>query len=294
MPTENDEGDLLPDFSLDANNEEKYKNSISHILSKQCSEIKSTIEETAIQPLQNMSRRRLRELISKQNNETLAFLSRPDKTPNVLGFADMIFRKYGHEPPTFKLAKTSITTDLNLDTTIDKSVADFDEGLKKINGTGFNDFLVQIRWIFNMYKSLGEEVLRLEAILTQKAEMLDRLNNRLPLITGLGTNDALPGLLDAFSKYAEEVYQSSKMEDTYKELIEVYKKWHLCREIISLQNFVKDESHEPICPICLTDPITQAVIPCGHTFCSNCSKKLNMSCSICRGIVRERIRLYFS
>ena len=116
----------------------------------------------------------------------------------------------------------------------------------------------------------------------------------MPIITSLGANSALPGLIDAFGKYAEEIYNSSKIETTYKDLVGVYKKWNLCREIITLQNFVKEDIREPTCAICLIEPITQAVIPCGHTFCSNCSKKLHMSCGICRGLVRERIRLYFS
>jgi len=37
-----------------------------------------------------------------------------------------------------------------------------------------------------------------------------------------------------------------------------------------------------------------AIVPCGHTFCGGCAKKQNTNCYICRGQIRERIKLYFT
>jgi hypothetical protein len=74
----------------------------------------------------------------------------------------------------------------------------------------------------------------------------------------------------------------------------MYKKWNICRQIISLQNSIKEKNNEPQCAICLSEPISYTIVPCGHTFCSVCSKKQNTTCYICRGIIRERVKLFFT
>ncbi|NBP57196.1 hypothetical protein EBU71_11820, partial [bacterium] len=107
-------------------------------------------------------------------------------------------------------------------------------------------------------------------------------------------NEVLPELIDSFSKYATKIYESSQFEENYKELVEAYKKWNICRQIISNQLLLKSEKSEPQCSICLLEPVSSVIVPCGHTFCTNCSKKQNTTCFICRGKIRERVKLYFT
>ncbi len=293
---EGGDGDTIPDFSLDTPVPGKYKATISNILSKHCSEVKNSSDEI-VQPITSVSKKKLKELIGKHNNELFSFMARPDKTPSMIGLAETIFRRYGHEVPSIKGNNANtILRDLNLDASMCSVVASFDEGLKKARTgeSGLDDYLKQTRWIFNQYKNIGEEVLRLETVLFQKIDMLDKLNSRTPMITSLANNDVLPELIDTFAKYADSVYSSTKIEETYKELVEAYKKWNICRQIISLNSNFKNESHDPQCAICLTDPVTTAIVPCGHTFCGNCVKKQNTTCYICRGTIRERIKLFFT
>jgi hypothetical protein len=224
-------------------------------------------------------------------------MAKPDKTPQIIGIAETIFRRYGHEIPTMKGHTTgSILRDLNLDVSLDETVAIFDEGLKKNRtvGGGLEEFMKQTRWIFNQYKNIGEEILRLETNLYQKVDILDKLNSRTPIITSLSNNDVLPELIDTFTKYADTVYKSTNIEENYKELVEEYKKWNICRQIISFNSNFRNETNDPQCAICLTDPITTAIVPCGHTFCGNCVKKQNTTCYICRGTIRERLKLFFT
>ena len=269
----------------------KFKTTVTNILSSHCCEIK-TVSDDIVQQI-NVSKKKLKELITKHNNEIFSFMSRPDKTPHIIGVAETIFRRYGHEVPSIK-GRINILKDLNLDASMNSVVCEFDENLRKIGGSGLEDFTKQMRWIFNQYRNIGEEILRQETVLHQKLELLDRLNNRMPLITGLTTNDVLPELIDTFSKYAESVYSTCKIDVMYLDLIELYKKWNICRQIISLQHNIKNNVNEPQCSICLTESISYAIVPCGHTFCSICSKKQNTNCYICRGNIRERIKLFFT
>ena len=292
---ENGDGTSIVDFTLDTNVPGKYKATISNILSKHCAEVKNTSEEVT-QAITTVSKKKLKELIIKHNNELFSFMARPDKTPNMIGLAETIFRRYGHDIPTIKGSNSNtIIRDLNLDASMCTVVSSFDEGLKKLKGEGgLDDFLKQTRWIFNQYKNIGEEVLRLETTLYQKIDLLDKLNNRMPMITSLGTNELLPDLIDSFRKYADSMYQSTQIEDNYKELVEGYKKWNICRQIITQYNNFKSDTQDPMCAICLTEPVSTAIVPCGHTFCNSCIKKQNTTCYMCRGTIRERIKLFFT
>jgi hypothetical protein len=272
----------------------KYKSTVTTILSKHCLEMKSTIDDIAYTHTQ-ASKKKLKELINKHNNELFLFMMHPEKLPQMITSADAIFRKYGREPPTIKGHTTQqLLKDLNLDVSMNRVIAELNEGLHKLRGEGkIEDFMKQLRWIFHQYRAIGEEVIRLETNLFQKIEMLDKLHNRIPLVTGLSNNEALPELIEAFTKYTKQIYNSSQFEDIYKALVEEYKKWNICRQVISASNLLK-ASTEPQCTICLLEPISYAIVPCGHTFCGNCTKKQNTTCYICRGQIRERMKLYFT
>jgi hypothetical protein len=300
-----EEGDNIPEISLDNSGVPgKYTATVTNILSKHLAEVKTTSDEI-IQPIASISKKKLKELITKHNNELFSFMARPDRTPHTLGIAETLFRRYGHEIPTIKGNNpNSILKDLNLNVSNCEATAFFDEGLKKMkiaNGLeenltngGINDFLQQMRWIYNQYKIIGEEVLRLETVLHEKMDVLDKLHNRVSLITSLKPNDALPELIESFTKYTDTVFNTIKIEDTYKEFVEAYKKWNICRQIIVMNSNFKTDLSEPQCSICLSDSVSHAIVPCGHTFCASCVKKQNTTCYICRGTIRERIKLFFT
>ena len=283
------EEEIIPDLTLDTL-PGKYRSTMTNILSKQCTEIRLLSEEL-IQTSSHLSKKKLKDLITKHNNEIFSFMG--DKTPHVQGLAETIFRKYGREIPTIK--STSITQDLNVDVSLDSTLLEFnDELIKNRSTNGVMDFVSQSRWLTAQYKNMGEEVLRLETNLFQKIDLLDKLQQRIPIITGLPQNDAFPELVESFSKYAESVYQSAKFEENYIELVKAYKKWNICRQMLSVQSMMRQDGNEPQCSICLLEPISYTIVPCGHTFCGGCSKKQNTTCFICRGTIRERVKLFFA
>jgi Zinc finger, C3HC4 type (RING finger) len=290
------EEDSLPAISLDGSVPGIYKSTVSNILSKHCMEVKLVSEES-VQTSAHISKKKLKDLIAKHNNEIFSFMENPEKSPNILGTAETIFRRYGHELPSIRgTNRVAMLKELHLNAEVEEALIEFNEGLKKNmeSGGGVEDFVRQMRWLITQYKNKGEEVLRLETNLFQKIDMLDKVNSRLPMITSLAQNDELGNVIDAFSKYAENVYQTAHFEENYKDLVQAYKKWSVCRQLLSFQNMLRCDGSEPACSICLLEPISAAIVPCGHTFCGNCSKKQNTTCFICRGQIRERIKLYFA
>jgi hypothetical protein len=276
-----------------------YTITVNNILSRHSGEIRAAAEQS-MQPLHQIGRKKIKELVARQNNTLFAFLQNPERTPSTLGLAETLFRRYGHEAPQYR-GGSSISRELNVDVSMAGALHDIQTRLAAVTGeadpsgnTVLSTLSHQLRWIFLQYKATGEEVQRLEALLQQKTEMLDKLQKRLPLIMNLTANNAYPPLLDAFNAYLEQAFQGSQIENTYRELVEAYKKWQVLRELVSLPAIANHSgAQEPTCTVCLTDPITHAIAPCGHTFCTQCVRRMAHQCYVCRGQAREKLKLYF-
>jgi len=270
----------------------KYKSTFTQILSQHGTEIKRVSEER-LPTLSHLSKKKLKDLIVKQNNETMAFLS--GAVPSMMGRAEALFARYGHEIPCLQARVPVLVSELHLDSSLEPILTEYNEMMSRIQEQRpLDTYVSQLRWWAGQYKTVGEEVLRLETTLFQKIEMLDKLQARLPLLTQLEDNEALPDVLDSFAVYAEKIYQSSQLEENYKELVTAYKKWNVCRQLMMIPMTLKPQTSEPACSICVTEPITSVMVPCGHTFCTVCSRRQNTTCFICRGTIRERVKLFFT
>ena len=283
------------DFGFLSGNTSSYTSTTQNILNRQNSEIRANTD-VIMQPLHQVARKRVRELIVKHNNQLLKFLIPDPSKTSEIKTAEDIFNKFGRDLPMGQRISTQISQELNLDCSMNSALEELEAGMSKAcTATSPALLLVQqVKWAFTQYKSVGEDVMRLEALIIQKTGVLDRLAERQNLVLNLKTNEALPALIDAFGIYMGEIFDESNFETTYRELAEAYKKWNLLRDIISLHQSVSTDTHEPLCAICLTEPVTHTVAPCGHTFCNGCVRRLNVTCYLCRGAVRERIKLFFT
>lgn len=268
-----------------------YSSSLGTIFSRHTAEIRS-VAEPLLQPLHQISKRRIRDMIVRQNNELFQFMQHPTRSPSSLGIAEAIFRKYSHEVPVTNRFH-AISRELHLDTSLNPVVQEIETS---ISGESFSlsALSLQLKQVFVLYRQAGEEVIRLEAQVSQKADMLDKLQQRIPLLTTLTANEALNPLLVSFETYMKEVFASAKFEDTYQELVAAYKKWYLLREVVAFQQLANPGTSEPLCGICIAEPISHCVAPCGHTFCAGCIRRMNLTCYLCRGVVKDRIKLFLT
>lgn len=266
-----------------------------------------------VQPLHVISRKRLREIISQGNNSLLGFLRRSDRTPmfgavstSAQNFGDFLLKKYGSEIGNLKYLNNgkeqNYLKDVNIDLNIKNAVAEINCGLIQKGESNIDAFIQQIRWVSEELRIVSDNILRLENLIQKKMESIDLIASRSNFLCSLRPNDGLSGLLDAFGTYIEKAYEANKIEDDFKELLETYKKWIVLKDIVSLQKTVdiacsqskSGASNEPMCSICLTDGISHTIVPCGHTFCQGCIKKQTLTCYICRGTIRDRIKIFFT
>ena len=291
-----DEDDDTPMLNLAIDNIRggEYTSVVNNIFNHQTSNIRHSVDGV-VQSLQQISKRRLRELMLKQNNELFTFLQHPYKTPSHFGIAEMLCRKYGCGviPRVYK-SDNDISRELNVDSSMNTIVNDVSTDILKHGKSSLSELSEQLKFICNQYLFFGEEMVRLEGILIKKLNVLDNLNKKVPLLTSLHDNVFLQELIDTFEKYVKQEFADLTIENTYKELVAAYKKWYLFKEIIALQmRFTCSDSNTPICSICLSEPVSHAIVPCGHTMCGTCAKQVTTTCYICRGAVRERVRLFF-
>ena len=114
------------------------------------------------------------------------------------------------------------------------------------------------------------------------------------MLTNLSRNEHYDSLMQSMEKYIETTFNENNIEEDYNAVIEEYRKFIELRDVIKTIRTVDVSEKEPLCSICFDDTIQFAFVPCGHTFCNNCTKKQVLSCSICRGMVREIVKLYFT
>lgn len=62
----------------------------------------------------------------------------------------------------------------------------------------------------------------------------------------------------------------------------------------TIQRKIDSEDDPNVCKICMNQPITTCVVPCGHLFCGSCADlTLNNRCHICRLEVQRTQLVYF-
>ena len=86
-------------------------------------------------------------------------------------------------------------------------------------------------------------------------------------------------------------YINHYINDIHTKLKSYHKSMNTIKYINSLYSI--NQSNSKVCSICLTNEISTFTIPCGHTFCSECSEKLNNKCYICRQLITKVCNMYY-
>jgi hypothetical protein len=290
-----------------------YQNTVTNLVNMGVANLKCSVDPF-VKPLHVISRKKLRETIVNGNNSLFNFLKRPDRTPVMSsvnstgqGYGEYLLKKYSGELFTIRQSHTTDGASYNckdagVDSNITSTVTSLDDKLQQYGPSKMSQLIEQVKWIGNELRSTSDDIMRLENLIVQKMENIDRVQGRVQFINNLKPNEHLPELLDAFNQYVEKCYESSAIENDFKELVECYKKWMILKDVVSFQKCVDSGNsdglqklnNDPGCSICLTEAVSNVIVPCGHTYCGTCIKKQSLTCYICRGPVRDRIKIFFT
>ena len=249
-----------------------------------------------VRPSQHGSnwRKRLREMMMKQNEDLLTFLHKPATEHAIIGPVEITLRRYAirHDvDPESIVSVRSVLADLSGAAMI---ASEIDAEVARMGASSLPQLKSQVAALFEMYKTTGEQVLECENQIKLLLDKMTAIQSRVSIVMELQSNDALPSVTDALEKYLEVAFRDLRIEDQYKCLLYLYQKHIALRDTIQLFRAGSQTHTEPICPICLQEPVTSAITPCGHTFCGGCARRMSTECYLCRGKIRERVKLFFS
>jgi len=266
-----------------------YTGAISGLLMKHLDEIRQ--KSAAAVGVPNGWKRKLRDFLATKNKDLMDFLSVSISSHPTLGRGEAILRKFGNV--NLHPGHPSVR-DLVLDASGADYTREVNEALMGLRTTdALKDYLVTMRHLFDQYREAGEEALRHETALRQKIDTLDKIQGRLIGLFDLEPNEMYDPLMKTTEDYLTRVFEKNQIGDEYRAFIEAYRKFITLRDVVLMSRAVQSHENEPLCTICLHEPVAYALTPCGHTFCSGCVKKQYANCFMCRSAIRDRVKLFF-
>jgi len=242
----------------------------------------------------NNWRKRLREMMIRQNEMVLGFLTRPVADHPIVGPVESILRRYSFRQDIDNNAIKTFKQLIDLSgSPLTQIQGEIEACLAAKGPSNSADIKKQFNALIELYKETGEKLMDAENQLKMRIEKMDKIQKRVSIVIELQTNDATADLTNSLENYLKVTFRDMGIESQYKSLLTLYQKHIALREAISVFKIGSVVS-EPMCPICLTDSVNSAISPCGHTFCSNCSKRMISECGVCRGRIRDRLKLYFT
>ena len=235
-------------------------------------------------------RKRVKDFLSNKNAILLEFLRKPLASHPTLYQADVFFRRFGNQ--NF-LPNHNSLKEILLDVSGVSFVSKIEEEVLKIGPATPVKLVEEVRWIYDAYRSAGEETLKNEALLRTKMDAFDKIYQKTLSLSSLPMNEKSTAFQEAALEYLDAFFKEQNLEEEYKNYIESYRRFAALKEIITTFRFTDNVDKEPLCCICLDESVTHCLTPCGHTFCSSCVKKQMSSCYMCRTAIKDRVRIYF-
>uniref|UniRef100_A0A6C0AMD6 RING-type domain-containing protein n=1 Tax=viral metagenome TaxID=1070528 RepID=A0A6C0AMD6_9ZZZZ len=240
-------------------------------------------------------RRKVKDIIQNHEEKILQFFAKPLPDDQPLKTAHILLTKYG-KLTNFDTARQIPQFFRNFIVDSPQNGTDtLNVYIEELMKTRVGENPVQ-RWI-NMSKQLldymrdtGDELIRLDQRLQSECIRIDMIAEKVSQLVSL-PNPEIDGFQEMMDSYIEKQFQSSNFEKLYWDYIFTLQKYSALRDILLPQRTVTQS--DPLCCICMTEPIVIALAPCGHTFCTNCSKR-TVVCHICRQGVVSRLRVFFS
>ena len=155
--------------------------------------------------------------------------------------------------------------------------------------TSINKWTSISRNLLDYMRDVGDELIRIDQKLRNECSLLDSVVEKVHQIIDLPKVE-LDGFECMMEAYIEKQFEHHPIRDIYWDYIYTLQKYTALRDILIPQRVAN--TSEPTCSICMTEPVVMAMIPCGHTFCTNCSKR-TILCHVCRQTVTNRLRVFF-
>jgi Zinc finger, C3HC4 type (RING finger) len=267
-----------------------YSTLMNNVLQRHTIEVK---EKSVAHPVVTLNwRKKLRDFMIQKNEDLTAFLRKPLSQHPTFSQADIFMKRFGRMDfhPTHSGLQTVL---LDASGNAAETYNRLQEELLKVGPSKINEVYHQVKWIYDSYREAGEETLRLDGLLKRKLDVLDKIFQKVLGFMELPVNNDTTELSIPIQTYLEKIYKENDIEESYNLFIESYRRFVLLKEMMTIHRVTDLVDKEPLCSICMSEPVTHTISPCGHTFCGTCCKRQTVQCYMCRTSIRERIRIFF-
>jgi hypothetical protein len=266
-----------------------YSIAVTSILDRQFYEIREKTSNALY--ICSQWKRRFRDFMGKKNNELLDFLKVTVEHHPILGPGEILLRRFGN--PQVNPTHPSVR-DMVLDGSGCPAIDDINAALVGLGGESpLKDYIAQTHAIFDMYREAGDNALKAQTTLKGKLDKLDRVQGRISGLFELEQNEKYESLMQANEDYIKKIYDDTRIEEDYRAVVEAYRRFVAIREVATTARTIMSQESEPLCSICLDEPVGFALNPCGHTLCQTCIRKQNGTCFICRTHIKDKLKLFF-
>jgi hypothetical protein len=256
-------------------------------------------ESTDRQQMLRTWRRKVRDVLSNHQEKILQYFTKALDPEHPLRQAKQLITRFSRSvsPPNTDWSRNASAT--------------FREILQDASGTGvadLNNYVLGLeraranepactRWVsvnkqlLEYLKTIGEELMTIETKLVSECHLLDNIAEKVGQLVAL-PQPPLPGFPEMMEEYMRLQFENHKIGTLYWNYIDTLQKYSVLREMLLPTRTALLNDNDPLCSICMTEVVTMAFVPCGHTFCQNCAKR-TLICHVCRSPIVNRLRVFF-
>lgn len=196
------------------------------------------------------------------------FMINNDLTNELYQHIIHLFNKYKHSDHITKLLDT-----FNQDTHDENFIIE----LKK---NDYNKIINEIKDIINITSTNYKNLLNCEQKIIKNTKNYDIFLNEIKLLQNTNIYKNSTDFKDIIKKLCNNKIKNCKIKNMLNQYTKLYIKHNLLTSTLQQFHLLLDKPN--LCNICFQSKITTVFIPCGHTSCSTCAKKLHCTCHICR------------
>ena len=133
-----------------------------------------------------------------------------------------------------------------------------------------------------------------EELLKKKLIEIQSIQKKVEVMQLLPLTDKLIPVLESLEKYIESAYKELELKKYFEDCINTYKRVYVLQNLMSYIRVTNPSTTLPLCPVCFDGPINMCLIPCGHTFCSECLGNSRFQCAVCRTNITNKQKIFFN